>query len=128
MAYILIVEDKIFLSNIMRVRLEDEGYRVKLASDGKEALKLLEEGIPDVVLLDLIMPNMNGFDFLAQMKENVLYKDIPVIVTTNLNQNEDMIRVKAMGVTEYIVKSDITMDELEDKVTKIVKKNTNSHN
>lgn len=123
MSYILVIEDEIFLSNIMRVRLEDEGYRVKLAHDGKEALQMLEESIPDLMLLDLIMPNMDGFDFLKAVKANDKFKNIPVIVTTNLNQAEDMAKVNAMGVTEYVVKSDVTMDELEDKVTKIVKKN-----
>jgi len=124
MPHILIVEDEVVLSNIMRVRLEDEKYKVTLVENGQDALKVLEKNIPDVILLDLIMPDMDGFEFLKEIKNVPAYQNIPVIVSTNLNQEEDISRVKSMGVTDYVVKSDVTMTQLADKVTEIVKRKT----
>jgi CheY-like chemotaxis protein len=124
MPHILIVEDEVVLSNIMRVRLEDEKYKVTLVENGQDALRVLEKDIPDVILLDLIMPDMDGFEFLKEIKNVPAYQNIPVIVSTNLNQEEDISRVKSMGVTDYVVKSDVTMTQLADKVTEIVKRKT----
>ena len=118
MSLIQIIEDEEFIANIMRVNLEEAGHKVIMSSNGEVAYKDIKNNKPDLILLDLIMPNMDGFEFLSKVKSNVEIKDIPIIVTSNLNQDEDIDRVKKMGVKNYLVKSDITMKDLVDEVNK----------
>ena len=121
MSLINIIEDEEFIANIMRVNLEEAGHKVILSSDGDIAYKNIKNNKPDLILLDIIMPNMDGFDFLKKVKSNVELKDIPIIVTSNLNQNEDIERVYSMGAVKYLIKSDITMTELVEEVNKHLK-------
>lgn len=120
MALIHIIEDEEFIANIMRVNLEEAGHQVVLSNNGEEAFKYLKNNKPDLILLDLIMPNMNGFDFLTKIKSNSELNKIPVMVTSNLNQQEDKDKVTKMGAVKYLVKSDITMEDLVAEVNKII--------
>jgi len=120
MATILIVEDDKFLSSAYRLKFTKVGFMVYLAFDGEEAISLLSTGIPDVILLDLVMPVKDGFTVLSELKNNTQWSTIPVIVTSNLSQKEDIDKVKALGAKDFIVKSDISLDELVKKVQDII--------
>jgi two-component system phosphate regulon response regulator PhoB/two-component system alkaline phosphatase synthesis response regulator PhoP len=116
MKKILIVEDDNFLSNAYRVKLTKAGYKIVLASDGQQAINTLESFIPDLILLDLVMPRMDGFAVLEKLKANELSAKIPVIVTSNLGQKEDIDRAINLGANSYVVKSDLSLDDLVKKI------------
>jgi DNA-binding response OmpR family regulator len=113
---ILVAEDDRFYANVYRRKLELEGFEVIMAENGEVALKLAEEKIPDLILLDLIMPIMDGFTVLSKIKKDDKLKNIRVIVLSNLGQDEDITKAKALGADEYIVKSNLSIEELVNKI------------
>lgn len=111
---ILIVEDEKSLSMALELKLSNSGFETKTASNGEQALELLKENKFNLVLLDLIMPNISGFDVLEEMFSR---KDkTPVIVLSNLGQKEDLERVKKLGVKKYFIKSNINISEIVDYI------------
>jgi CheY-like chemotaxis protein len=120
MPKVLIAEDDKFISSAYRVKLSKAGYDLKLVQDGKEAIKALEDFSPDLIILDLIMPNMDGFAVLKEIKNSEELKDIPVLVSSNLGQKEDVERAEKLGASDYIVKSDLSMDTVVEKVKKLI--------
>jgi len=116
MARILIAEDDKFLANAYRVKFTKAGDEVKMASDGKEAIAMLGDFRPDVILLDLVMPNMDGFATLKALKKNPTTQKIPVIIASNLGQKEDMEKALALGAKEFVVKSDMPLAKLIEKI------------
>ena len=121
MAKILIAEDDKFLANAYRLKFTKSGFTVKLAIDGEEAIKELESFTPDLIILDLIMPKKDGFMVLEDLSKNSKWKSIPVIVATNLEQKEDIDRAKSLGAIDYIVKSNVTIEEIVNKVKHLLK-------
>lgn len=119
---ILIVEDDPFLASLASGRLEKEGYKVSIAADGALALKMLETDIPDLILLDVIMPGMNGFEVLKIIKANPLYKDIAIVVFSNLGQEHEIEEGKKLGADEFLVKAKFTLKEVVDKIGALLKK------
>lgn len=117
---ILVVEDDHFLANAYRVKLSKAGFEVRMASDGIECLDVLKEYTPDVILLDLVMPKMDGFAVLENIKVNSVLSKIPVMVTSNLGQKEDLAKAVALGARDYVVKSDIELDLIVDKLKKLL--------
>lgn len=113
---VLVVEDDEFISSIYEKKLIVEGYDVRLAKDGEEALKMMREARPDVVLLDLLMPVKGGVETLVEMRADERLKDIRVAVLSNLSDDEEMDRTKELGVVEYLVKANLSVQELADKV------------
>jgi len=115
---ILLVEDDVLVRQMYARRLLTEGFRILEASDGVEGLaKLLNETV-DLILLDVMMPKMNGYEMLQRVRKDPAIKDIAVIVLTNLNDRpEEIEKIKELGVKEYILKSDITLAELTKKVS-----------
>lgn len=120
MKKILIIEDDSFIAKAYQIKLERLGYEVWLASDGKEGLEILEQRLPDLILLDLVMPKMDGFAFLEKIKADPKLKQIPVIVSSNLGQSEDMTRAKSLGANDYIVKTNMSLAELVKKVERFI--------
>lgn len=115
MAYkVLVAEDDNFLANAYRVKLEKEGFTVFIASNGVEALQIIQDEKPNIVILDLIMPEMDGFAVLKDMRTTDT--KTPVIVASNLGQKEDIDKSKTMGATDYIIKSDISIQDLVAKI------------
>lgn len=115
--YVLIVEDDPFYSKIYKTKLAKENLNALLASNGNDAIKTIkEQGAPALVLLDLIMPGKDGFETLAEIKQDPTMKDVPVVVLSNLSQEEDINRVKALGASEYLIKSNISIQEVVDKI------------
>ena len=113
---ILIVEDERPLAHALELKFSHEGYDVTIASDGQEGLKLANASSYSAILLDLIMPNMDGFTFLEQMK-----KKSPVIILSNLGQDEDRERAKKLGAKDYFVKSNTPITDIIKKVKSIAK-------
>ncbi|MCX6799901.1 MAG: response regulator [Candidatus Falkowbacteria bacterium] len=119
---VLIVEDDFFLLNIYSTKFEGENYKVSVASDGIEGLKLVKENNPDIILLDILMPKLDGFGFLKEIKKDEKHKDIPIILLTNLSQKNDIDKGLAMGADDYLVKAHFMPSEVVEKVESILKK------
>lgn len=119
---ILLVEDDAFVSDIYQTRLEQEGYKLVLAENGLEAMKKIEEQIPHLILLDIIMPYMDGMEVLKKLKANDKWKKIPVIILTNLSQKEEVDEGLGIGADDYLIKSHFTPSEVVEKVRTILKK------
>lgn len=113
---ILIAEDDKFLASAYKVKLTKAGFEAKIASNGEETMKMLEEFIPDLILLDLIMPIKDGFTTLQELKASEKFKNIPVIVASNLGQKEDIEKAKALGAEDYVIKSNLELNDLVVKV------------
>jgi CheY-like chemotaxis protein len=118
---ILIVEDDKFLLNAYHAKFERTDFEVQLASDGEQAITLFKEFKPDVVLLDLIIPKINGFDVLRQIKADPAQKNTPVIVASNLGQKEDLDQAKALGADDFYIKSDSSIESIVEKVSAAVR-------
>ena len=102
---VLVVEDELFLIQAYKIKFEKEGVVTWIANDGKAALAFLTKDPPNVVLLDLLLPGVNGFEVLEAIRKNEKWKNVPVIVLTNLGQTQDMERTKVLGVSDYIIKA-----------------------
>jgi DNA-binding response OmpR family regulator len=121
MTKVLVAEDDRFLMSAYKVKFVKAGFDIMPASDGAEVLELLKNDQPDIILLDLIMPGKDGFAVLEELKRSEKLRVIPVIVASNLGQKEDLDRALNMGADDYIVKSDLSMDDLVNKVKAVVK-------
>ena len=117
---ILIVEDDKFLRELIVRKLTDEGYETIEAFDGEEGAKKVKEEPPDLVLLDLILPGIDGFEVLAGIKQNPQTASIPVIIFSNLGQTEDVEKGLKLGAADYMVKAHFTPGEIIEKVKKIL--------
>lgn len=112
---VLIVEDEKPMARALQLKLENVGCSVTTADNGNVALEQLEEGSFDIILLDLIMPEMDGFAFLEKMQEKEI--DTPVVVLSNLSQEEDEQKVRELGAVDYLVKSNTSVAEIVSYVT-----------
>jgi len=121
MKTILIIEDEPTLQKTMSLALEQEGYEVKNALDGEIGLKLAKEIKPDMILLDLILPKVDGFEALEELKNDDTTKDIPVIVLTNLESTEEIERALVMGATTYLVKANYDLKDIIQKIKETLK-------
>ncbi len=119
---ILIVEDDSFLSSLASGRLEKEGYKVSVATDGIQALKMLETDIPDLILLDIIMPGMNGFEVLKKVKADSKYNKVSIIIFSNLGQEHEIEEAKGLGADDFLIKAQFTLKEVVDKINALLKK------
>jgi len=123
MAKILLVEDDAILVEMYQAKFELEGHDVKVANNGEEALQTLENYRPELILLDILMPKINGFHVLKEIKKQPNLRQIPVILLTNLGEAEvDMNKelATALGVSDYLIKSHHTPDEVVAKVVKVL--------
>lgn len=118
MAKVLVVEDDRFLGSAYKAKLSKSGFDVQLATDGNEALEVLQTFVPDLILLDLVMPNRDGFSTLQAIRENKDLPQMPVIVASNLGQKEDFDKAMSLGATDFVIKSDVSLDELIAKIQK----------
>ncbi len=116
---ILIVEDDKFLQKILTTKFVKEGFDVVAASDGEEAVQKVTTDVPSLVLLDLILPKLTGFEVLTEIKTNLKTKAVPVIVLSNLGQDEDIIRARELGAMEFLVKADLSINEVVQKVKEL---------
>ena len=121
-AKILIIEDDKFLRDLISQKLQREGFRVFEAVDGEEGLKTAREKSPDIILLDLILPGLDGFEILRVLKGDKNTSQIPVIVLSNLGQKEDMDRALSGGAEDFMVKAHFTPGEIVTKIKSVLKK------
>ena len=121
MAKILIIEDDKFLRELIVSKLTKENYRVFEAADGEEGVKKIREEKPDLILLDLILPGIDGFEVLSQMKSDPAVSSIPVIILSNLGQKEDVERGLTLGATDYMIKAHFSPGEIIAKIKSILK-------
>ena len=119
---ILLVEDDTFLIDILVQKFQSDGYEVIHAGDGEAALEKAHENSPDLIFLDIILPGMNGFEVLKQLKEDEKIKDIPVAFLSNLGQKEDIEKGKRLGAVDFIVKANHSLEEIVDKAGDLLTK------
>lgn len=115
---ILIVEDEQMLVEMMAIALSEEGFDCVGILDPRKGLEILQKEHFDLVLLDLMMPQMDGFEFLAEMRK--LGIEVPVIVLSNLDEGKDMKRAKELGAIDYFVKTSAPIEKIIEKVDEIV--------
>lgn len=116
MAKILIVEDDKFLRGLIASKLVKEGYEVIEAPDGETGVEKSGSEIPNLIILDLLLPGVDGFEVLKNVKEKDETKNIPVIILSNLGSREDIERGLNLGASDFMVKAHFTPDEIIDKV------------
>jgi len=116
----MIIEDDHFLSTVIKARLEKVGLATTQAFDGEEAMGLLKTEKPDLIVLDLIMPKVTGFEVLEMISKNADLKKIPVVILSHLAQESDIEKAKSLGAKEYFVKVKVSIDDLVEKVTSLV--------
>jgi DNA-binding response OmpR family regulator len=119
-AKVLVVEDDTFLASAYNAKLTKSGYDVKLASDGEKGLAEVKTFNPDIILLDILMPGKDGFDFLTEIKNILGAESIPIIVSSNLDQSDAINKAMALGAKDYIIKSAMSLDELTTKIEKLL--------
>ena len=120
MKTILFIEDEFAIQKTFGEILTKEGYEVIKALDGEIGLKMAKAQKPDLILLDLVLPKVHGFDVLKQLKEDKETKEIPVIVLTHLESIGDVDRAVELGATTYLVKAQYTLEELIEKIKKTI--------
>lgn len=120
---ILLAEDDIQLIDMYRRKFELEGFEVFVAEDGQEALDVLNTFIPDIILLDIMMPKVNGLEVLRHIRQDPLKKNFLVVILTNLGNESTAEEIYKLGATDYIVKADMTPLEVVNRVKEILKGN-----
>lgn len=121
MLKILIIEDDKFLRELIAKKLSLENFEISEAIDGEGGLKKIKQEKPDLILLDLILPAMDGFEVLSKMKEDSGISSIPVIILSNLGQREDIEKGLKLGAIDYLVKAHFTPNEIVEKVKQTLK-------
>ncbi len=116
MKTILIIEDDKYMREVLAEKLKKEGFETAEAMDGEVGLKMTVEKKPDLVVLDIILPLLNGFDYLEMKLKNANIEKIPVIILSNLGQKEDIERGMKLGAKDYVVKAHFTPNDLIAKV------------
>lgn len=119
---ILIVEDDEFLLGLEAKKLTMLGYVVSSAPSAEDAEMMLEKEIPDLILLDLLLPKTYGLDFLVKLKQNVKFNHVPVIVFSNVADQEEMKKAITLGASDYMIKSNFTLEEMESHIKLVLNK------
>lgn len=117
---ILVAEDDRFLASAYKAKLTRAGFEVTLAQDGDEAISFLSDKAFDLILLDLIMPKKDGFSVLEFIKTNPRASKVPVIIASNLGQEEDIKKGMSLGAKDFIIKSDMSLDDLIKKIDSLI--------
>jgi len=118
---ILIIEDETALLYALQSQLAVSGYQPLAADDGEKALKILEKEKPNAIILDIILPKMDGWAFLKKIKSGEKTKNIPVIIVSNLSDEASQARGIELGAKDYLVKTNYTISELVDKIKELTK-------
>ena len=116
---VLIVEDDEIINRMLAFLFEHEGHYVKVAKNGIDALHALDEVVPDVIILDIKMPEMDGFEFYKRIKSNPIYEDIPVIIQTALTEETHFERLEALGANNYLQKP-FSIEAIRERVYSVI--------
>jgi len=120
MKKILLVEDDPFLIEIYSTKLKEAGFQVDTAEDGDTALRKVKENLPELMLLDVVLPNFNGWEILRKIKEDKEIKSVKVVILSNLGEKEEIEKGINLGATKYLVKAHYTPSEVITEVKKIL--------
>lgn len=118
---IMIIEDDDFLRSLAVTKLQSSSFDVISSSNGQDGLSKLQASVPDLLILDLMLPVMNGFDVLRSIRNDQNLKNLPVIVFSNMGDEKDMKICLDLGITDYMIKSNFTLDELVEKINIVLK-------
>lgn len=115
---ILVVEDDMFLRDLLGQKLDEEGVVAQYAEDGLSAIDMIKEIHPDLVVLDIILPGIDGFEVLERIKQDEEVKDIPVLILSNLGQEEDINKAKQLGAEDFLVKANVNLNKIVNEINK----------
>ncbi len=115
---ILLIEDEKIMINLLEKKLTQEGYDVRVAINGEEGLKAMREEKPDIVLLDIIMPKMGGFEVMEEMSKDPVLKEIPIVIISNSGQPVELDKAKELGAKDWLIKTEFDPQEVVEKVEK----------
>lgn len=118
---ILVVEDEDFLLDLYETKLEQSSYEVIKATDGAQGLSLAQLELPSLILLDILMPKVDGYEMLKKLKKDKKTKNIPVIIFSNLSQKEEIEKGLKLGAKDFIIKTSVTPTEMITKVREYLK-------
>ena len=118
---IAVVEDDTFLSKAFLLKLKGSGFNAFPIRDGEEALGIIKKEVPDLILLDVMLPHKSGFEILTDIKKDEKLKDIPVLILSTLGQEEEKQKGLALGAKEYLVKTNIKLEEVVEKINGYLK-------
>lgn len=118
---ILIIEDDEFLRQLMKTKIMSSGFEVFSAVNGADGIEAIKKEVPDLILLDLVMPVMGGFEVLEKIKADSAMSSIPVIVLSNLGQQEEIDKGMKLGASDYLIKAQLTPEEIVEKVKLLIK-------
>ena len=118
MEKLIIIEDEETLINLLEKKLNQEGYEVDIAKNGEEGLEKIRSNKPDLILLDIVMPKMGGFEVMEILRKDEELKKIPIIIISNSGQPVELGRAKELGVVDWLIKTDFDPQEVVDKVKK----------
>lgn len=118
---ILLIEDDPFLLNMYATKFDLENFKVTVADDGEKGLKAMAKEIPDIILLDIILPKIDGFEVLKRLKASKEFSGIPVILLTNLSQKNEIEQGLAMGASDYLIKAHFMPSEVVEKIKNLLK-------
>jgi DNA-binding response OmpR family regulator len=120
--FVVIIEDDAMISSMYKTKLDASGFEVMISDNGADGLELVKKEKPDIILLDIILPQLDGFSVLEAIKADEKTKKIPVLILTNLGTEEDIDKGKKLGALDYIVKANLTPAEVIDKVNQYIDK------
>ncbi|MBU3925566.1 response regulator [Patescibacteria group bacterium] len=124
---ILIIDDDEFLLDMYSIKLKEQGFDVDIAFSGLEGVEKIKGGLcPDLILVDLVMPNMDGFEFLKEVKGKNLLKNVKIIILTNLGQESDIKKGLSLGADDYIIKAHFTPSEIVKKIQTLLESSKQS--
>jgi DNA-binding response OmpR family regulator len=119
---ILIIEDEEIMLDLLQRKLTNNGYKISVARNGEDGLRMVKEIKPDLVLLDIVMPKMSGMEVLEEMQKDKDLKEIPVIIISNSGQPVELDRAKVLGAKDWLIKTEFDPQEVVDKVVKQIGK------
>ncbi|MEX2008256.1 MAG: response regulator [Candidatus Spechtbacterales bacterium] len=120
---VVVIEDDQFLRDMVVEKLTKEGFATQGAVDGEQGIELVQRVKPQIILLDIILPGMDGFEVLGHLQANAETKTIPIIVISNLGSDEDIQKARALGANDYLIKAHFTPAEIVAKVREVMQRN-----
>lgn len=115
---VLLIEDEEIITDLLKRKLAKEGYQVDVASDGEEGLEKLKKNRPDLVLLDIVMPKLGGFEVMEKIRKDKKLDGMPIIIISNSGQPVELDRAKELGASDWLVKAQFDPQEVIDKVVR----------
>ncbi|MDP2930201.1 MAG: response regulator [bacterium] len=125
---ILLVEDDPFLIDIYTTKFKESGFPIEVASDGGQAIARIKEKVPDLVLLDIVLPKYDGWEILRTLQEENIIKNTKVVVLSNLGQKSDIDRAMSLGAVRYLIKAHYTPSEIVSEVMELFEEGKKSDN